>query len=132
MKWPHRLIVNCERKPYLYRYFLLQTNLLGIYFHKFVLSDEAREIHDHPWAFIVIPLWQGYYEHSDNHGTKRRVWPIIGTRFRRATFQHRVELIDNKPAYSLFIRFKRIREWGFWSPIKGFTVWNKWWQENCE
>ncbi len=125
---PHRVIVNCNHDPYLYRWFLVRFDCVGIYLHKFVRSDEDRALHDHPWPFVVIPIWRGYVEYSTS---RRRVYPFIGTRIRPAIYRHRVELIDGKPAWSIFIRFKRIREWGFW-PAEGFTLWNKWWQDKCE
>jgi hypothetical protein len=172
-----------------------------------VRSDEDRALHDHPWSFLVIPIWGGYIEHSDveaprvtqpipapirthgcanfwyDHGcpreigtdirvelnsgraaifrlfnieqavgvtwswydfsfvryvdeparipVRRRVWPIISARYRGTDYRHRVELINNRPSWSLFVRFRKVREWGFWLPT-GFVNWNKWWQDKCE
>lgn len=145
-----KVIVNCNRDPYLHRWYVLRTARVGIFIHKFVRSDEDRALHDHPWSFIVIPLWGGYIEHSDRPPTideewdalleqrpaprvplQRRVWPIISTRYRGTDYRHRVELINDRPSWSLFIRFRKIREWGFW-PREGFVLWNKWWQDKCE
>lgn len=155
-----RVIVNCEREPYLLRWYVLRTERLGIFIHKFVRSDEDRALHDHPWPFLVVPLWGGYIEHSDrlmlrgrnvvracndfaNHPdfldmmlsqrepVVRRIWPIISTRYRDTNYRHRVELINGRSSWSLFFRFKKIREWGFW-PKEGFILWNKWWQDKCE
>lgn len=168
---PKKVIVNCVREPYLYRWYLFRSERIGIFIHKFVRSDEDRGgLHDHPWSFFVIPIWRGYIEHgqkakkcivcngsdtrelrqyysSQSHTvpcsycdggivcaseeTVKRVWPIIGARFRPSTYRHRVELIDTKPAWSIFIRFKKVREWGFWTE-GGFRLWNLWWQEKCE
>jgi hypothetical protein len=124
-----RVIVNCEHDPYLHRWFIIRRERFALFIHRFVRGDEDRALHDHPWHFIVIPVWRGYIEHND--AGARRVWPILGVRFRRATYRHRVQLIDGKPAWSLFIRFKHLREWGFW-PSEGFILWNKWWQDKCE
>lgn len=144
-----RVIVNCERQAYLHRWFVIRTERFALFIHKFVRSDEDRALHDHPWSFLVVPIWRGYVEHSDREevtfepdGTqlrkvtllrpsKRRVWPILGARFRRAEYRHRVELIDGKPSWSLFFRFRSRRTWGFW-PTSGFIAWNKWWEEKCE
>ncbi len=68
---------------------------------------------------------------------RKRVYPIIGTRFRPGTYRHRVELFNYDwttkpaPAWSIFIRFKKFRDWGFWT-TEGFVQWNKWWQDKCE
>lgn len=155
-----KVIVNCAREPYLFRWYLIRTKRLGLFVHKFVRSDEDRALHDHPWSFLVIPLWGGYVEHSDRliltkrgrqramrefvlnpdflemilsqrEPVKRRVWPLISTRYRDTTYRHRVELINGRPSWSLFFRFTKTREWGFW-PKDGFIQWNKWWQEKCE
>lgn len=152
-----RVIVNCERDPYLNRWYVLRTQRLGIFIHQFVRSDEDRALHDHPWSFLVIPLWGGYIEHSDTTledadfldllkltsaqaeeafesrrvPRSRRVWPIISTRYRSTKYRHRVELIKGRHSWSLFFRFTKVREWGFW-PKDGFIQWNKWWQDKCE
>lgn len=143
-----RVIVNCDHDPYLYRWYVFRTKWVSLFIHKFVRDDEDRALHDHPWPFLVIPIWRGYVEHCEKwcdcfncreHPTMprqriphaRRVRPLLGMRLRRATYRHRVELIAGKPAWSVFIHFRRWREWGFWLP-EGFIQWNKWWQEKCE
>lgn len=124
-----KVIVNCDRDEYLHRWYLIRTKKFGLFIHKFIRSDEDRATHSHPWNFIVIPLWQGYLEHNDTGIT--RVFPLLGTRFRKAEYRHRVELIEDKPSWSLFVRFEERIEWGFW-PKEGFIQWNKWWQDKCE
>jgi hypothetical protein len=144
----HRTIVNCDRDAYLFRWYVFKTKRITLFIHKFIRSDEDRALHDHPWSFLVIPIWQGYIEHSDlpcgcfmcrNHPTmppyrmtvKRRVWPILGSRFRHGTYRHRVELIEDKPAWSLFFHFTEFRDWGFHMP-DGFVQWAKFWRDKCE
>lgn len=162
-----KVIVNCDRDPYLIRWYVIRTERFAIFIHKFIRSDEDRALHDHPWNFIVIPIWRGYIEHSESDlvdpasvgyvpsrtralQQKRRVWPIIGTRKRPATYRHRVELLRvweqweglttppywsrvdaELPSWSIFIRFREWRQWGFW-PKEGWIAWNKWWQNHCE
>jgi hypothetical protein len=169
-----RVIVNCDHDPYLNRWYVFRTKHVSLFIHQFVRSDEDRALHDHPWNFLVIPIWRGYIEHSEaipepevdlrafmeqraTIPVRRRVLPIIGTRFRFGTYRHRVELLERKeqigvtvikssfgesagepyfenrplPAWSLFFHFTKFREWGFW-PNEGFTPWNKWWQDKCE
>jgi hypothetical protein len=147
----HKVIVNCDGDPYLFRWYVFRTRGIGLFIHKFVRSDEDRALHDHPWPFLVIPAWRGYIEHSEVDALPEvdpgawmrgsppqipravRVLPVVGTRLRRATYRHRVELLrcDGKelPAWSLFFRFREWRTWGFW-PKAGFVAWNKWWQDN--
>lgn len=125
----YKVIVNCDRQPYLQRWYLFRSTRIGLFVHRFIRSDEDRALHDHPWNFLVIPIWRGYIEH--NQRGQRRVWPIIGMRYRTAEYQHRVELVNEKAAWSIFIRFPYRRTWGFW-PREGFQAWNKWWQDKCE
>lgn len=156
-----RVIVNCDHEPYLYRWYVIRTKYVGVFIHQFVRSDEDRALHDHPWPFVVLPLWRGYIEHSERDKNfqeikaivdawnpfetrvreinlaidekvpvRRRVLPILGLGCRSSLYRHRVELIDGKPSWSLFIRFKECRIWGFW-PKEGFIAWNKWWQDKC-
>lgn len=154
-----KVIVNCERQPYLHRWYIIRTECVSLFLHKFVRSDEDRALHDHPWDFLVIPIWRGYIEHSDRvlpereadwpegwkrnpdhpsnrRQVRRRVLPLLGTRFRRGEYRHRVELLkdrlgEDQPSWSLFFKFRSRRTWGFW-PKEGFVAWNKWWQEKCE
>lgn len=137
--------------PYLSRWYLFQSKHLNVYLHKFHRAD-SDELHDHPWSFISIVLWNGYIEETfkkqpkqytlkrflfngrsevqkSAYGPlyyrnvpelqhfptqKKRIYPgqII---FRRATHAHRVELINDKPAYTLLINFGYIRQWGFFT-----------------
>lgn len=226
----HRVITDCiTRDPYLYRWFLFRTKRIGIFLHCFVRSDYERALHDHPWNFLVIPIWRGYIEHQERRvkhhshqwnadgercercgakdwmdsascvtyeANKARVLPILGTRMRFAEWKHRVELLKAKPtmtvaqwvtlmqereycestinayedpnkvrvieatarireidhetrnepyvmddfgkvtvkelpSWSLFIRLRERRTWGFWLP-EGFKKWNVFERERCQ
>lgn len=121
----YKVIENCDHDPYLVRWYVLRTPWVSLFVHKFIRSDEDRCLHSHPWCFLVVPIWRGYIEHSDRDSwrspvgdndptkreVKRRVWPIIGTRYRPATFRHRVELLPKRsiceqciPAWNEFER----------------------------
>lgn len=155
-----KVIVNCDHDPYLFRWYIVRKKSFAIFIHKFIRSDEDRALHDHPWNFLVIPIWRGYVEHREQprvsgevYSSKGRVYPIIGIRFRSARFRHRVELLncdyagddlgvegdcpkcDGRgvmPSWSVFIRFKEFRKWGFWEQGVRFIRWDHWWREKCE
>lgn len=127
-KIPHREIVNCDREKYLTRWYLFRSAPLALFLHLFHRSDEDRALHDHPWSFITIILWRGYREFTPK-GVHRK-WPGMIC-YRPAEWRHRVELINEKPAITLVLRFRERRDWGFWEKT-GFIKWNKWWQEKCE
>lgn len=133
-----REIRDCDGSIYMHRWFVFRGTRFAIYIHKFVRSDFERALHDHPWDFLVIPIWQGYIEHArkiDRLGydvpVARRVYPVIGSRFRIAEFKHRVELIEMKPAWSIFFRFRKRRLWGFHTE-RGWEESVAWWHEHCE
>lgn len=130
MKLTCKTILNCDGEPYLRRWYLLRTRPVAVFVHQFLRSDEDRALHDHPWWYLVIPIRRGYREWTE--AGCRRVWPLIGTRLRPARHRHRVELIDGRPAWSIFVRFRRVREWGFW-PGGRWVHWKQWHINNqCE
>ena len=128
MKIPHKVIINCEGEKYLTRYYLVRTRWLSVFLHIFHCSDEDRALHDHPWNYVTFLLWRGYYEHTPK-GVFRR-WPLTFA-FHPARWRHRVELVDGKPAVTLFIHFKRLRSWGYHLST-GWKRHDVWWKENCE
>jgi len=142
--FPKKEICNHVGDTYMHRWYVFKSKWFSVFIHKFVRSDFDRALHDHPWPFIVIPIWRGYIEHyqpivgGTRFNCQRVVYPIFGTRYRKATFRHRVELHTRfedialqyggsvmipfmQPAWSIFIHFKRRRSWGFWCP-KGFEL----------
>lgn len=142
MKWPQFL--TFPRNPdftvrqggtdYLQRWWVIPRNKwFNIYLHKFVHSDEDRALHDHPWWNMSLLLKGSYVEimpgPSPRAVGRRRLMtehtkvrspgrPVI----RRPTSLHRVELINGKPVWSLFITGPTIREWGFACP-QGWRHW---------
>lgn len=139
-----KIIYGCEARgdansPYLTRWELLVCKRFAIYLHKFHRSDDNSSLHDHPWNFITIPLWGGYNDCTFNGGVdnsgnptfnRQRLRPLSIT-YRPATHVHFVELINNKVAWTLIIRFKYVRWWGFWN--KGiFTIFHEYFvQKGC-
>lgn len=147
MKWlkPHETI-HTTRGLYLRRWFLKKRKpgRMNVYLHNAVDSDDARALHDHPWANISIILRGGYIEHVFAYPPvngqplppviqkRRRAGQII---FRRADLAHRLELYPVpgdmdvripkwtpptvKPCWSIFITGRKSREWGFWCQRPG-------------
>ena len=117
------VIKNLEGVPYLVRYRLIQTNGWCVYLHHILRSDGDRELHDHPFDFITILLWGGYFEFQPDNmswlstcsfqqvSTRRGIFSVIR---HKAKDPHRLELINDRPAWSLFIRGPRQRDWGFY------------------
>lgn len=143
------IITGCDSRgdgdsPYLTRWIFPRILGLRPLLHKFHRSD-ADEHHDHPWWFVTIILWRGYYEETVESETMRcehcewfrraavkhcswekceRTYTPITKRkrvwpgmilFRRAEHRHRVVLVDGKPAWTLVFTGRKKRVWGFFT-----------------
>jgi len=93
-------------------------NSWNLYLHRYDGSDDDRALHDHPWRSVGIVLWGRLYEITEQG--EQRLWPFI-PKYRRAEYAHRLSL-KSKLAFTLFITFKKEREWGFLCP-KGWVHW---------
>lgn len=130
--WPRTLTI--PRAPdftvgtvnvvYLKRWWVIPRNRwFNIYLHRFCRSDDPRALHDHPWVNLSILLRGRYREHLAGgvvNELRAGQW-----HFRRSgTIAHRIELIDGKPVWTLFITGPVYREWGFLCP-QGFVHWKQ-------
>jgi len=81
---PCRLINDGDR-PYLERYYV--GTLLGwrFYLHRFVGSDPAGTLHDHPWSKAYSLILSGWYWEETRSGTRRVRWfnSLTGDTFHR-------------------------------------------------
>tara|TARA_B100000214_G_C23665742_1_gene489523 strand:- start:20 stop:433 length:414 start_codon:yes stop_codon:yes gene_type:complete len=104
-----------DSEPYLLRYYLFikdRDNFpFNIFLHKFLKSD-PDDLHDHPWPFITIILYGGYWEHTIDG---KKTWWGTGTfRYASAETFHRITVDPNYPdIWTLFIPGPKQREWGF-------------------
>ena len=97
---------------YLERFYLWRGKRVGVYLHRFWASDEEG-LHDHPWHSVTRILCGGYVERTVE-GT-RYVDARTGWRFMPMQMFHRIVIprLNAGQVWTLFIRFKRQREWGF-------------------
>jgi hypothetical protein len=144
--FPRAIIRSEDGDPYLIRYTLLWTPWFRLYAHHILRSDEDRDMHCHPWAFVSLVLAGGYREHrpvlridgkdvrcscittnndDETYGCPRRPLSIA---FRRAEDMHRVELFQKDsreiPAWTLVACGRKKREWGFMTP-DGWVPWHQ-------
>ena len=114
-----RAVIHLEGDPYLVRFRLLVTQSLCGYLHHILRSDADRNLHDHPFDFVTIVLWGGYYEHTP----AGRRWCPPGTVIRHSAEDlHRIEIPAGQTAWTLFLRGPRTRDWGFQTP-DGWIDW---------
>lgn len=122
---PH-FIIGGEDQPYLKRWYLIPRNtFINVYLHQFLRSDDDRAKHDHPWWFVSFLIWGSYLEDLDRNGVQRwigRSAPSVA--LRRTTDRHIVYLFKSRPAWTIVITGRTVREWGFWCP-KGFIEWKE-------
>lgn len=87
-----------------------------LYLHKICRSDDpTRGLHNHPWRWAIsLILWRGYFEwRGTSWGRwRRRLFPLQ-INFLRGDDYHRVDLIDGRPAWTLFLVGPRVKGWGF-------------------
>ena len=111
----HRIITErITNEPYLERYYLFlkdrQSFPCNIFLHKFLKSD-PDDLHDHPWSYITIILYGGYWEHTLQGKFWRKPFHIY---WNSSETLHRVELDPEiKHCWTLFIPLQKQREWGF-------------------
>lgn len=110
VKFLNRKTIGDPAHPLLIRYYLLSTPWFVVNIHKLLRSDEDRYLHDHPWDFWTLLLSGQYFEHLP--GGTVRCLNAGDWLYRKAEHRHRVEL--NEPCWTLVLRRRTRREWGFW------------------
>lgn len=91
------------------RYRLLNLYLFSINLHYIYQADTDRDLHDHPWDFITIPLKGSYIEKTLTCINAVKFGQI---RYRKANFLHTIQEVM-QPTVTLAILFRRRRIWGF-------------------
>lgn len=113
------LVVGDPERPYLRRWRLLPKNhWCNVYLHQFLRDDEDRALHDHPFESLSL-LFRGEYL-EETHGPEGPAGPRRTQHFRAptlirrsATYTHRILLVNERPAWTLFLRGRAVRRWGF-------------------
>ena len=124
-----QLIQRSDGVTYLHRRFLLPRNrFFNIYLHKFLSSDEADALHDHPWhslSFLIRGLLVETTE-TQNGVLVHEVLKAPLMKFRSATYKHRLSTvgIPPKPPMSVIFTANVIRNWGFWCEEE-FIPWDQ-------
>lgn len=110
--------------PQTLRWHLIRWRGVQVALHRWVRSDSDRALHDHSAGNVSI-LLTGCYREWFSHGWEKPRWKLrvpLVPYFRRGDVPHRVEL-HRGPVWTLWIRFRPIREWGFWCGPKQWVHW---------
>jgi hypothetical protein len=99
-----------------------------VFIHCFWRSDYDT-LHDHPWAFLTLLLFGGYWEMTAPDGPdkprRKRRWYWPGTLlFRPAKWAHAVQIPAGRNCWTLVATGPRHRGWGFWCP-SGWLPWKQ-------
>ena len=117
MRWFERLLRSCV--PYreigwqeigekFTRYQLVKTPWWIVYLHQLDAPRLHPECHNHPWRFVAIILWRGYFEQIGTRIYRRRPGDVL---YRAAEFSHNV--YTEGTSWSLIFTGPRCRDWGF-------------------
>lgn len=110
--------------PYLIRYTLFTCRWFSIKIHKVLISDTA-ELHDHPWDYVSIILYGGYWEHTEVMSKQyfphnkielkdtRKWYGPLSILIRNGNIHHRLELPEGKISVSLIFTSHKYKDWGF-------------------
>lgn len=89
---------------------------VNLFLHRFHRGDDDGALHNHPWPWAVsFVLAHGYSEERRVGDTviRRRVYPFTFN-FIRGEDYHRVDLIDDQQAWTLFLVGPKTDTWYFW------------------
>lgn len=126
-KLPCRIISD-DGVPYLERYYLGTLFNVRFYIHRFVGSDPARGLHDHPWPWAISLILSGFYYEETRSGLRKVKWinRLTGDSFHRVILSGnyvREELKDmgytdalprEKECWTLFFHYAEYtKPWGF-------------------
>lgn len=121
-------VIGPPDDPYMERWWIIPRNpQFNIYYHRILHDDDDRALHDHPWesfSFMTKGRLREITEvNNKNEVIQSRLLSAGECVFRSSTFKHRLELIGNEPAETLFITGPKVRDWGFHCP-QGFVLHN--------
>jgi hypothetical protein len=107
--FPHKEIGWKEINEKFTRYTLLKTRWFNVYLHELDAQEWHPQCHDHPWSFLTLLLWNGYFEQVGDKFYRRRAGSIL---YRPANFSHNVTTPYGK-SWSIVITSRKTRDWGF-------------------
>lgn len=109
-------LADGSEAPYLQRFYILRTNYLGLYLHRFLDRDQDVEMHDYPWHAFSLVLSGGL--------VMRQLGKGLSVIERKVRFFNRIEpghfrlVCAVRPGtWTLLVRFKRVKHWGFIGPV---------------
>lgn len=123
-------IISDNGQPYLERYYVVTLFGVRFYLHRFVGSDPARGLHDHPWRWARSIILSGWYYEERRDGRRKVRWynKLAGDNFHRvilpSAFLHGwTDWNDVLPCWTLFFHdAEYVKPWGFLRRLDGETA----------
>lgn len=118
--------IDIDGRPYLERYYVGSFGGITAYLHRFISSDDERNVHDHPWDWsAALILTGGYLEERvralcTSYGWLsdfRRIFPFRVNVIRGGDF-HRITA-PRPETWTLFMHGQKTKGWGFLSRVLG-------------
>ena len=119
-------VIQPQGVPQTERWHLFKIFGAQVALHRWLLSDSDRVLHDHSADNISILLW-GTYREIFSHAWEPLQFKLrlpLLPYYRRAETPHRVKLHRGAPVWTIWIRFKPRRTWGFHCQ-SGWIPWDK-------
>lgn len=127
--------------PYMYRW-LLYFFGYTLRLHRIMRADLARDLHNHPFWFVTIPLgtyietyWQpcacgddACVQLSVHHDGGRKLTRMVRRfvpQFRGINFRHRIIDLPNGPVWTFVISGRYTQKWGFFPRPDVFVPWRR-------
>lgn len=119
-----RAICGRDGSVYLWKFLLAEHDGERLYLHRFMRSDEDRELHNHPWPGRSLILVGGYLEERrEADRVVEHVYAPGDINALEANTFHRVDLLE-RDCWTLFWTGPKEQSWGFWDrDIGTFTPW---------
>lgn len=127
-KWAEPLY--CEVGVYVYRW-RVETPWFSLRLHHWLHSDDDRNQHDHPWAFVTFILKGSYTDIGAE--VEQRCTPGHFY-YRPALHKHWVRL-DAKDCWTFVVTGPRVHSWGFWVQsrfVRSYEYFRKWGSHVCD
>lgn len=127
--------ISEDTRLYLERYYLFTVLGWRFYLHRFVGSDPAGSLHDHPWKLAFSIILAGWYWEETSYGTRKVRWFnwMVGDSKHRVVLPHSTNAyfehgmmksrFDPLPCWTLFAHNVgknngKDKAWGFYTDLK--------------
>ena len=112
-------LTTADGQCYMRRYYLERTRQGEKRYHHILMSDQDRDMHDHPWNFQSTILHGSYLETTPDGANRYQAGDIIT---RTAGQPHRLELTE--PVWTYIKTGPFVKTWGFHTP-NGWVDWRR-------